>query len=203
MNKISQQDLLSYEKKYRAQLINTLVGPRSAVLVGTINHQKQTNLAIFNSLTHLGADPALVGLIFRPNSVARHTLENILATQFYTVNFVEKTFYRQAHQTSARYPLEQSEFSATGLNEEYRESFVAPFVEQAKIKLGVKFGETLRIERNQTQLLVGEIQLIYLPENCLHKDGSVDHAMAQTIAVVGLDSYHSITSLGQLPYAKV
>src|SRR4051812_33025815 len=101
---INKSDISAFDKRYRTAFVNSLAGFRQAVLVGTRSVKGQTNLAIFNSLVHLGADPALFGLISRPDTVPRDTLQNILDTQEYTLNFVEAKYYQQAHQTSARYP---------------------------------------------------------------------------------------------------
>ena len=57
---IKADDLAQMEKRYRAQLINSLSGIKSANLVGTINKDRQTNLSIVSSVFHLGADPALM-----------------------------------------------------------------------------------------------------------------------------------------------
>ncbi|NDB80030.1 flavin oxidoreductase, partial [archaeon] len=74
MLKIDRESIDSMDKRYRTQLINSLWGVRPAVLVSTIDKKGNSNLAIFNSLMHIGAHPPLVGLIFRPDSVDRHTL---------------------------------------------------------------------------------------------------------------------------------
>ncbi|MFN6039875.1 MAG: flavin oxidoreductase, partial [Bacteroidota bacterium] len=71
------QDILSFEQRYRATFINSIGGFKSVALIGTKNSSGQTNLAIFNSLVHIGANPPLLGFIVRPDSVERHTLENI------------------------------------------------------------------------------------------------------------------------------
>ncbi|HBF47730.1 MAG TPA: flavin oxidoreductase, partial [Shewanella frigidimarina] len=47
-------------------------------------------------------------------SVPRHTFENIMQTGLYTINHVNQSIYEQAHQTSARYDKDESEFEATG-----------------------------------------------------------------------------------------
>ena len=112
--------LMALEQRYRAAFINSLGGFKSVVLLGTKNNDGQTNLAIFNSLFHIGANPPLCGLIVRPDSVERHTFENIMQTGFYTVNHIKPEFYENAHQTSARYPREVSEFDTTQLSAEYK-----------------------------------------------------------------------------------
>lgn len=45
------------EDRKRIALINSLSGFKSLNLIGTINNQGQTNLAIFNSVVHIGANP--------------------------------------------------------------------------------------------------------------------------------------------------
>lgn len=45
------------EDRKRVSLINSLSEFKSLNLIGTINNQGQTNLAIFNSVVHIGANP--------------------------------------------------------------------------------------------------------------------------------------------------
>ena len=56
--------------------------------------------------------PALAGMILRPHSVDRHSLEYLLETGVYTLNQVHEGIHAAAHQTSARYPRAVSEFDA-------------------------------------------------------------------------------------------
>lgn len=128
MQYLAHQEIVNMSPRYRAQLINSLSGFKSANLIGTINESGQTNLAIFSSVVHLGASPALVGFIMRPNSVERHTLENIEKTKQYTINQVNDTFWQAAHQTSARYSSDECEFMQTGLTPFYIDNVNAPFV---------------------------------------------------------------------------
>ena len=79
---INKNEIENQEQRYRTAFINSLAGFRQAVLVGTKSLEGNNNLAIFNSLIHLGASPALFGLINRPDSVQRDTLQNILETSF-------------------------------------------------------------------------------------------------------------------------
>ena len=113
---LSQKNILESEKLFCTKLINSLAGIRQVALIGTKSKDGQENVAIFNSLIHLGAHPPLFGFISRPHSVERDTLENIKETGSYTLNYLDKKWMKEAHQTSARYPKEQSEFEATGLN---------------------------------------------------------------------------------------
>ena len=107
------------DKRFRTNLINSLSGLKSLNLCGTINEKVQTNLAIINSVVHVGANPALLGMVMRPTTVPRHTLSNILSTRHYTLNHVHRDIFRNAHQTSANYEEEVSEFEACGLHAQY------------------------------------------------------------------------------------
>jgi hypothetical protein len=75
---LCEQDILQMENFYRAAFVNSLSGFKSASLIGTIDKNKQTNLAVFSSVFHLGSNPALMGFINRPDSVDRHTLEKTI-----------------------------------------------------------------------------------------------------------------------------
>ncbi len=202
MKHFTSEALIDLEKHERAHLINSLGGFKSLALVGTSDSKRNTNLALFSSIFHVGANPPLIGLIFRPSPPERNTYSNIIETGFYTINHVNETIYKQAHQTSARYDKEISEFEITGLTPEYKDAFFAPYVAESKIQLGIEFKERIDLTINNTTLIIGEIKHIYIPDNCLSKDGFVDIEKANTITCSGLDSYHKTVQLDRLSYAK-
>lgn len=199
---IDYNQILQLEKQKRVHLINSLGGFKSVALVGTSDENKNTNLSIFSSFFHLGANPPLIGMIFRPSPPERDTMRNILDTGFYTINHINESIFKKAHQTSARYDKGVSEFDATGLNSEYKNDFFAPFVVESKVQLGIEFKERIDISINNTTMIVGEIVQIYIPENCLLEDGFIDIEKANTITCSGLDSYHKTMQLDRLSYAK-
>jgi flavin reductase (DIM6/NTAB) family NADH-FMN oxidoreductase RutF len=199
---IRQDDIAKMEKRYRGKFINSVLGAKPALLVGSQDLTGNTNLAIMSSVFHLGASPALIGLIIRPSESARHTLNNILTTGHYTLNHVNRIDIAAAHQTSARYPAEQSEFAASGLSQTYLSDFPAPFVTQSTIRLGLKLVEHQLLSINNTHLIIGEIKLIELAEDVLGDDGFVDIASNETIAATGLDSYAVIEKVMRFSYAK-
>lgn len=199
---IRTEDLEQMETRYRASFVNSLGGFKSVVLIGTKNKEDQENLAIFNSLIHIGANPALCAFIVRPDVSPRHTLENIIETGFYTINHLNSEIYKSAHQTSARYPRETSEFDATGLKTEYLGGFFSPFVAESNVKFGCEFVQRIDIELNGTSLIIGKIAQISVPEKCILNDGFVDIEKAGTLTVSGLDSYHSTSRIARLSYAK-
>jgi flavin reductase (DIM6/NTAB) family NADH-FMN oxidoreductase RutF len=196
------EQLMEMEQRQRAHLINSIGGFKSVALIGSIDLQGQTNVAIFSSIVHIGSNPPLLSFIMRPDSVERHTLANILDTGFYTINHINAQIYEQAHQTSARYPKSMSEFDATSLTPQFKNEFVAPFVEESQIQLAMEFKERLDITINQTIMIIGEVKAIHFPSDCLAPDGFMNIEKAGTITVAGLDSYHTTQPLQRLPYAK-
>ncbi len=199
---IDSQAIEIMEKQERVHLINSLGGFKSVSLIGTNDKFGNTNLAVFSSIFHIGANPPLIALVFRPSPPERNTLTNILDTGFYTINHINESIYKKAHQTSARYDTAVSEFDATGLTAEFKNDFKAPFVKESTIQLGVAFREKIDLAINNTTMVIGEIVQIYLPDDCLHEDGFVDLEKANTITCSGLDSYHKTLRLDRLSYAK-
>lgn len=192
----------SLDKHKKVHLINSIGGFKSVVLVGTKNADGLENLAIFSSLVHIGANPPLVALIFRPSPPERDTLSNILSTGFYTINHINESIYKQAHQTSARYDSNISEFEQVGLTSEYKNEFFAPFVAECNVQLGIAFREKIDIAINNTIMIIGEITHLMLPEEAICADGFVNLETLNTITCSGLDSYHKTTQLDRLSYAK-
>jgi flavin reductase (DIM6/NTAB) family NADH-FMN oxidoreductase RutF len=199
---ITKKEIINFEKHYRTNFVNSLTGFKSANLIGTISKEGKTNLAIFNSVIHVGANPPLMGLLMRPVSVERHTYNNIKEINFFTINHINQEIFKQAHQTSARYDKDVSEFDECGLTPEYSEIIKAPYVKESKIKIGLKFVEEQKIKFNGTIFIVGEIVEIILPDHVVAKDGYVDIEKAGTIAISGLDNYHDTKSIARLSYAK-
>lgn len=199
---ITYEQIMNMKKQERVHFVNSLGGFKSIGLIGTQNKIGQTNLAILDSILHIGSNPPLFGMIFRPGIVERHTLENILETGFYTINHINENIFKQAHQTSARYNREISEFEVTGLNPKYKKDFFSPFVEESHVQLAMEFKEKIELTINNTVLVIGEVKAVYFPENCLQKDGFLDIEKAESITCSGLDSYHKTTRIDRLSYAK-
>jgi flavin reductase (DIM6/NTAB) family NADH-FMN oxidoreductase RutF len=198
----SGNDILQMETRIRAAFMNSLSGFKSASLIGSIDSKGNTNLAIFSSVIHLGSNPALIGFINRPDSTSRHTLENILETKCFTINHVNKEIYKKAHQTSARYAKEVSEFDATGLTTQFHTLLQAPYVKESHIKYGLEFAEKHELKINGTVLIIGRVLEVIIPDNCLLPHGAIDIEKAETITISGLDCYHTTDLLSRLTYAK-
>jgi len=196
-------ELQTWDRFTRANFINSLSGFKSLSLIGTVNGAGVSNLAVFSNIVHLGADPALIGFINRPLSAAPHTIQNIQETGVYTVNLVTESMYKQAHQTSAKYPDGVSEFEMTGLTEEFRDGCNAPFVAESPVQYVLKLEQVIPIELNNTFFVIGSLQSMYFPEELMEEDGFLDLAKSGILTSLGTSAYYKTTKIDNLPYAKV
>jgi flavin reductase (DIM6/NTAB) family NADH-FMN oxidoreductase RutF len=202
MQIISSTTIQAWERFYRANFINSLTGFKSASLIGTVNNKGQTNLGIFSSIVHIGSDPAFVGYINRPIKAAPHTLANIQSTGVYTINHIHPSILEQAHQTSAKYPAEVSEFDEVGLTPEFSENMAAPFVKESKVKYGLTLEEVVPIKPNDTFLVIGKIQQVKLEEPILSPDGFLELDKASSLCSNGIDGYYTTQLTDRFEYAK-
>ncbi|MDM7862209.1 flavin reductase [Alteromonas sp. ASW11-36] len=190
------------EQRYRAEFINSLSGFKSANLVGTQSRDGQQNLAIVSSVVHIGANPPLLGMIMRPHTVQRDTLENIKDTGVYTLNNVTSSMTRAAHQTSARYAQNESEFAAVGLTPEASTAVAAPYVAESTICMSLEVQDIQFIPINRTELVIGQIVEVILPEKSIDKTGYIDIEQCDSISISGLVSYHLTKRIARYGYAK-
>jgi flavin reductase (DIM6/NTAB) family NADH-FMN oxidoreductase RutF len=190
--------------RYRAELIHQLIGIKTAVLIGSGSKgHANENLAVFNSLIHIGANPPLYGIIFRPIHVRRDTYNNILNSREFTINFMHNEFAEKVHQTSASYPEDQSEFVPIHLTPEYKDCSVAPFVLEATVKVALTLEEVIPIKSNQTILVIGKINYIEFPDDLVDEHGSFQHEKARLLYSSGLLTYYiSGKKIGKFPYAE-
>jgi flavin reductase (DIM6/NTAB) family NADH-FMN oxidoreductase RutF len=180
---IKTDDLNAMARFYRANLINSISGYKPAMLIGTKNTDGDLNLAIFSSVVHLGADPALIGFIQRPLGVSGDTFRNIMET------------------TSAK--TDASEFDLCKLTPEFIPDFSAPFVVESRVKMGLEFVEAIPIKHNNTTLVIGQVKHLLLPSDVVAEDGNVMLAAADTVCISGLENYHQVQPLATFPYAKL
>lgn len=199
----SKKDLENLDRVARLKLINSVTGIKPANLIGTIDKNGKTNLAIFSSVIHLGSNPALIGFISRPKTEdSGHTFTNIKETGYYTINHIHPEFIKNAHYTSGKFKQEISEFNRCGLSEEYLADFKAPFLKESKFKMGLTFKEKIDIKLNDTFLVIGEIVELFIP-NSIKLEKDIDLENTNAVGISGLNTYYSFTKLEQHPFVRI
>ncbi len=201
--KITRSDIESMQNRFRATFINSISGYRSLNLVGTRSLSGISNLAPFNSIVHIGSNPPYLGMIARPQTEEHQTLKNVKETGYYTLNQVHEEILKQAHQSSAKYDANTSEFTEVGLTELASEVSTAPYVEESLLKMTLKLVEIIPIPLNGTSLVIGEIQEIFIGDCMIEEDGYVHIEELGSIASLGLDGYLKANHLTRYPYATL
>lgn len=199
---LSLADIMAQDAMFRRHFMNTLPGPRGVHLLGTKGHRGTENLGVFSSVVHIGASPPLLGFIMRPLTVPRQTYHHIKAKGYFTLNTIVPEILAAAHQSSANYPLEESEFVATGLTPWYSETCPAPYVAESPIKIGLKLEEEHPIQANGTLFIVGAVQEVIVPDEMVADSGHLDHEKLKTMVVAGLDTYYQANQGQRLSYAR-
>ena len=202
MKHYTNSEIKQLEKLFRLNLINSCTGYKSANLLATKSETGQTNVAVFNSVHHIGSNPPMLGFFSRPTTVPRNTFENIKETGVFTVNHIHKDMIEQAHQTAAKYETNISEFNQTGLEEEYLDDFFAPYVKQSSVKMGCRYLNEYHIKENDTILVIAAIEHLYFEEGIQAPDGWLRLDDADTVAINGLDGYALPVLLDRFHYAR-
>lgn len=201
MKLFNKEDIESLESRFRANFVNSLCGYKALQLVGTKNKNGLTNLSIINSAHHLGANPPLMGYIQRPHTVEKHAYENILETKFYTFSNVIEEYKEKAHQTSAKYPREISEFDSCGFEIAQTENGT-PYVGSATLVMELELRSTYEIKENSTILVVGQIQSVLVDDKFIFDDGTIDLPGLGSLAGTGLTGYSKVEKMTRYGYAK-
>lgn len=202
MKSFSNKEINKLEHLYKINLINSATGFKSANLVGSISNSGIENVSVFSSVVHLGSAPPLLGMVFRPTTVARNTYDNIKENGFYTINHIHQDIIKDAHHTSAKYPFEINEFDKTELVQEIKQDTHIPFVKGAPVQMLMKYVNEYNIKENGTILLIGEIQKLYIQEDIIKDDGFIDLSKGKVVTINGLDGYVKTDLMERLPYQR-
>jgi flavin reductase (DIM6/NTAB) family NADH-FMN oxidoreductase RutF len=202
MQHFSKENIDALAIRYKNNLINSISGYKSANLIGTKSKTGNTNLAVFNSVVHLGSNPALLGFILRPTTVPRHSYQNMKETGVFTINHISKDQIEDAHHTSAKYPENVSEFDQTKLVEEYKLDCFAPFVKEAPVQISCRYVNDYLIKENDTLLVVGAVEHLFIQDEMLLEDGWVQLDKGDVVTINGIDGYALPKFLERYPYAR-
>ncbi len=202
MQTFTAADIAGMELLARVQFATSLPGAKPISLIGSIDNAGQTNLAPFSSILHLGSSPCLLGMVSRPDLVDRHTLANLSKTRTWTINHLHPEIVDAAHQCSARYPKEVSEFDATGLTKHFEPGFAAPFVAESRFRIGMELEDIIHIAANDTKLIVGRVVLVQIADGALTDHSGIDLVGLECLASTALDTYFQLQPLARLAHAK-
>lgn len=182
------------------KFFNSLSGAKPGYLIGSGEGEFE-NLAIFNSIIHIGANPPLLGFIQRPTTVDRHTYQNILKSNHFSFNLITEEFFEEAHQTSARYAKGINEFNEVGLTAIHRKGIRCPFVAESPLHITLELHDDLEIKSNKTRLIIGKVISVSIPKTDENING-INFQELKSVNVSGLSDYYTLIKVKSLHYAK-
>ena len=118
------------------------------------------------------------------------------------MNHIHPSFIQQAHQSSAKYAADESEFDATGLDIEWQENCIAPFVAESKVKYAMELVEIVPIRHNGTFFIIGKVRDVFIDDAILGSDGYLHLEKANSVCSLGTDGYYTAALQGRFAYAK-
>jgi flavin reductase (DIM6/NTAB) family NADH-FMN oxidoreductase RutF len=184
---ITSSEISKMDRFFRVNFIHSLAGYKSPFLLATVG--ENPNLAIFSSIFHLGSNPPLLGIKFRPITGDLHTYHNLKKQGYLTINSIDMDIFRKAHLTSARLSAGDSEFDFAELNMEWRDASIIPFVAESKIKVLAEYKEEYLIKANKTRVVVVEIKWVEIAEDAMRNDGTIELDVLNSVAINGLYNY--------------
>ncbi len=200
---LTKKDIESAQKTFRLNLINSITGIKPANLIGSVSNSGQENLAIFSSVIHLGSNPAYMGFMMRPvGGVPRHTYDNIIENEVYTINSIPTHLIEKAHYTSGKFSLDESEFERCHIQSEYIAGFKPPFVKESPIKLGMKLQDRVPIKLNGCTMIIGSIEHLIIPDELVADNGYVNLDKGNVAGISGLNTYYDLKKMDQFPFVR-
>ena len=188
----------NFSDRDQKEIRNKCHGVKTPFLLGS-EFNGFPNLTLVSNVFHIGASPHLIGIIFRPDTVERHGLENIRSSKRFSLNSCGIDAIEDVHQTSARYPREVSEFDACGFNKKLYLN--TPYISSAQMAIFLELESEMKIAANGTHLVIGRVQDILINDELLCNE-KIDFSKLYDHAVIGLNEYVRSEKLFSLSYAK-
>lgn len=197
----SYEALMASDRKWRINLINSLIGPKNLHVLLTSHAEHRLNAAIFNSGLHVGSSPPYVGFLLRPTTVPRHTYANLQSYPYATLNAVSRSFYDRAHETHAKFAEGINEADAVGLPLRWEEGNDLPYLAESPLTARLRLVEEHFLAVNQTRLLIFSIEAVWIAQEA-EPDGFIRLDRLGLVAGSGCDAYWGLEFLERRPLRR-
>lgn len=197
---IDKVDLAKMDKRYRTALVNSIGGVRQA-FIGITGSDGKWNAGTFSNVTHVGAHPAQISVLFRPDNGQRHTYTNYKKQEQLTLVSLPFSENERIHNCSANAPEGVFEWTALGGEVSQIENWSHPIPTKALWAIELKFIEEFQLN-NGCIYTVGTIQRIGIGKDTfISEQGYLNFEHSPTLAL-GLNSYLSTGQRADRPYPK-
>ena len=188
------------QRRERTGLMNAISGIRTAFLAisGT---QGNWNAGVFTNVTHVGANPACMSILFRPDNGNRHSYTNYITNKRITLVALPEAEIQRLHDCSASYDEGIFEWEHLGGRCEQLTDWTHPIPTAALWAVELEFDEHFKL-KNDCIYTVGRVQKVGLGK-ALHRKDRTLHFDAPPLLALGLQHYFIPESVAHLPFPEV
>lgn len=178
----------------RQQLLISAVAPRPIALTGTQDREGRANLSPFSFFNVFGSNPACLAIspaLSGRTGEPKHTLQNVLATEEFTVSIVNHAMVEQASLASGAFARGVDEFVKAGFTKRPSRLIAPPGVAESPCILECRLLRHLELGGKPASgnLLIGEVVQVHLRREILDGEGRIDPYRMDPVARLGADWY--------------
>ena len=187
------------ERQARTTLINSLSGVRTAFIAITADSHGRLNASTLTNVTHVGAHPAQMSILFRPDNGKRHTLQNFLNGSPLTLVCMPFNQVNLVHEVSMNAPEGTFELDVLEASTCHVEGCPHPLPKDYLYAISLDFIERFTLN-NGCVYTVGQINSISTGAALkVDEEGQISFDTPPTLAI-GLRQYTTIETAIKRPY---
>ena len=191
--------LNSMERQARTTLINSLSGVRTAFIAITADSHGHLNASTLSNVTHVGAHPAQMSILFRPDNGKRHTLQNFLNGCPLTLVCMPFNQVNLVHEVSMNAPEGTFELDVLEASTCHIEGCPHPLPKDYLYAISLEFVERFSLN-NGCIYTIGQIKSIATGAALkVDEEGQISFDTPPTLAI-GLRQYTTTETAIKLPY---
>ena len=188
------------QRRERTGLINAISGIRT-VFLAISGTQGNWNAGVFTNVIHVGANPACMSILFRPDNGNRHSYTNYKTSKRITLVSLPEEEMQRLHDCSASYDEGVFEWEHLGGRCENIDGWTHPIPTAALWAVELEFDESFKL-KNDCIYTVGRVQHVGLG-NALYREDRTLHFNTPPLLALGLQHYFIPESVAHLPFPEV
>jgi hypothetical protein len=188
------------ERRDRTGLINAISGIRTAFLAIS-GKDGNWNAGVFTNVTHVGANPASMSILFRPDNGKRHTYTNYKTFKRITLVALPEKEMQRLHDCSASYDASVFEWEHLNGTCTDLSGWTHPIPTTALWAVELEWSEGFTL-KNNCLYTVGLVKNVGLSHALVRSDRTLHFEMPPLLAL-GLQHYFTPKSVGHLPFPEV
>ena len=177
----------------------SLIFPRPIGWISSIDKKGIVNLAPYSYFNAIADDPPQIMFVAGASdksSQKKDTLNNIMTTKEFVVNFATTATRKQMNLSSKDIHKDDDEFVLTKLKKRKSRLVKVPSVADSPVNLECKLLKSIKLKsslRKFSTMVMGEVIGIYIKDSFIEK-GRVNSAAMRYVARMGYSEYTTVSS---------